>query len=133
MIDTGVLFTGAMGAAAWGAAGRQGLRQWRAGRGRRAAGIVTQVSVAARGGGSSVVAFVDDDGVPRRMETNFRGTVGQQVRVGYPVGRPQQARRIGGVAPWGFTIMGTVVGGAFLSTAASLLLTGALPPLLTGR
>jgi len=29
--------------------------------------------------------------------------------------------------------MGAVVGGAFLSTAASLLLTGTLPLLLTGR
>ncbi len=133
MIDTGVLFTGGIGAAAWAAAGWQGVRQWRAGRGRHAAGVVTQVSAAARGGGSSVVAFVDDDGVPRRMETNFQGAIGQKVRVGYPVGRPQDARRVGGLAPWGFTVMGALVGGAFLSTAASLLLIGTLPSLLTGR
>ncbi|MEY9873206.1 hypothetical protein ABH931_002688 [Streptacidiphilus sp. MAP12-33] len=132
MIDTGVLFIAGTGTAAWAAAGWQGVRQWQAERGHRVAGIVIGVSAAARGGASSTVTFVDDEGVPRRVETNFRASIGQEVRLGFPAGRPQHARRIGGIAPWGFTIMGTVVGGVFVATATCVL-TGTVPPFLTGR
>ncbi len=132
MVDTGVLFIGGVGAAAWAAAGWQAARQWKATTGHRVTGMVSQVNVAPRGGSSSTVRFMDESGAPCRIEAHFRGVVGEEVRVGYPVGKPQHARRIGGILPWGFPIMATVVGGAFLAVATALL-TGGLPRLLTGQ
>ncbi|MBF9066554.1 hypothetical protein [Streptacidiphilus fuscans] len=70
---------------------------------------------------------MDESGTPHRFESNFRGTVGQEVRVGHPVGRPQQARTIGGPTPWALPIMATLVGGAFLAVAVSLLTGSGLP------
>ena len=121
MVDSGVLFTGGVGAAVWVAAGWQAARQWQATTGRRATGLVSRVKVAPRGGTSSTVRFMDESGVPHQLESAFRGSVGQEVQVGYPAGKPQRARMIGGFSPWGFPIMATVVGGAFLAVAAALL------------
>ncbi|SOB88748.1 DUF3592 domain-containing protein [Streptomyces sp. 1331.2] len=133
MVDTGALFTGAVGTAAWGVAAYQAARQWQAGAGRRTSGMITRISAAGRGGSSCTVQFMDESGTPRRFETNVRGQVGETVRVGYPAGKPQRARRVGGLAPWGLPIMATAVGGVFLWVSASLLGSGGLPHVLSGR
>lgn len=131
MVDTGVLFTAGMGVVSWGAAAWQAVRQWKASSGRHVTGLVTEVRAAQRGS-SSVVRFPDESGTPCRTEVNFRGTVGQEVRLGHPAGQPQRARRIGGVAPWGFPVMAVVVGGGFFWFAGAVL-TGGLPRVLVGH
>ena len=121
MIDTtGTLFTGGMGAATWLAAGWDARRQRRARSGLRATGLVTQVSATARGGSSSVVRFVDETGTPQRVNVDG-GRIGEEVQLGYSAGMPQQARRIGGIGSWGFSIMATLVGAVFFSVAEGLL------------